>query len=115
LGRAEMVELLPRKGAEANVTDEEGITPLDWAARPERAEAPALLRAHGGRQARDLPIAARRAATNGRKAADRRSGARHVPRKPCLASWAARLGERPDDRTELPATHGTCSVYRCAA
>jgi len=49
--RQEIIELLIAKGADVNVKDIMGVTPLDWAVKLEKTETIKLLHKHGGKSA----------------------------------------------------------------
>ena len=53
-GHKEIAELLIAKGADVNVKDEDGDTPLDYAITFKRTELADLLRKHGGKTKKEL-------------------------------------------------------------
>jgi ankyrin repeat protein len=53
-GQNEIAELLIAEGADVNVKNDEGETPIDMAIRLKRTEAIDLLRKHGGQTGEEL-------------------------------------------------------------
>ena len=53
-GQNEIGELLIAEGADVNVKNDEGETPIDMAIRLKRTEAIDLLRKHGGKTGEEL-------------------------------------------------------------
>jgi ankyrin repeat protein len=53
-GQNEIAELLISEGADVNVKNDEGETPIDMAIRLKRTETADLLRKHGGKTGEEL-------------------------------------------------------------
>jgi len=53
-GQNEIAELLIAEGADVNVKNDEGETPIDMAIRLKRTEPIDLLRKHGGKTSKEL-------------------------------------------------------------
>ena len=65
-GHKEIVELLIAKGADVNVINDDGFTPLDWAIDFKETELTSLLRKHGGKTAEELALMPPRLVQHGR-------------------------------------------------
>ena len=50
----EIADLLIAEGADVNVKDEDGDTPLDWANKRNQTATTGLLRKHGGKTSEEL-------------------------------------------------------------
>jgi len=53
-GHKEIAELLIENGADLNVKDDDGRTPLDWAIMRNHTEIADLLHKHGGKTGKEL-------------------------------------------------------------
>jgi ankyrin repeat protein len=69
-GQNEIAELLIAEGADVNVKNDEGETPIDMAIRLKRTEAIDLLRKHGGQTGEELKAEGKLEQANNRDRSD---------------------------------------------
>ena len=69
-GQNEIAELLISEGADVNVKNDEGETPIDMAIRLKRTEAIDLLRKHGGQTGEELKAEGKLEQANNRDRSD---------------------------------------------
>ena len=69
-GQNEIAELLIAEGADVNVKNDEGETPIDMAIRLKRTEAIDLLRKHGDKTAEELKAEGKLEQANNRDRSD---------------------------------------------